>query len=274
MKYNSRADVKQAKDSFNWLTQPSQVNAYVAKPNPHPQLYFCESCQIIQAVPSKHCKLCEGCCAKFDHHCVFINKCVGLKNHRTFILFLITTIICEFAFFHAIVVYMINQNEEIKLFNFNKDIENQTSLIYLCFSSRFNVRLIAVSFVNLFTTIMVITLLWYQLKYIALGYTTVFGPPSFLFKSMKELKTPSAAILFRLKNIFTFFFESEEENQKLYFKYQKECWAHAPAGSVYDGLYPRDVLPMGFNYSSSNNLNNSNGNSSSMKDNHVEIELK
>lgn len=273
MKFNTRADAKQAKDSFNWLIQPSLVNAYVAKPNPHPQLYFCESCQIIQAVPSKHCKLCEGCCTKFDHHCVFINKCVGLKNHRTFILFLITTILCEFAFFHAIIVYMINQNEEIRLYNLNKDVENQISLIYLCFASRFHVRLIAVSFINVFTTFMVITLLSYQLKYIALGYTTQFGPPSFLFKSIKELKTSSGAILFRLKNLFIFFFESDEENSKLYFKYQKECWAHAPAGSIYDGLYPKDSFPIGFNYPNTNSLNG-NGNKSSMKDGHVEIDLK
>ena len=155
----------------------------------------------------------------------------------------------------------------------NKDVENQISLIYLCFASRFHVRLIAVSFINVFTTFMVITLLSYQLKYVALGYTTQFGPPSFLFKSIKELKTSSGAILFRLKNLFIFFFESDEENSKLYFKYQKECWAHAPAGSIYDGLYPKDSFPIGFNYPNTNSLNG-NGNKSSMKDGHVEIDLK
>ena len=101
------------------------------------------------------------------------------------------------------------------------------------------------------------------------------GSRAFLFldKSIKELKTSSGAILFRLKNLFIFFFESDEENSKLYFKYQKECWAHAPAGSIYDGLYPKDSFPIGFNYPNTNSLNG-NGNKSSMKDGHVEIDLK
>lgn len=40
---------------------------------------------------SKHCSLCKCCIAKNDHHCVWINNCVGYLNHRYFLLFLIST---------------------------------------------------------------------------------------------------------------------------------------------------------------------------------------
>ncbi|WFD44847.1 protein S-acyltransferase [Malassezia psittaci] len=36
-----------------------------------------------------HCKTCKMCVLKFDHHCPWINQCVGLGNERYFILFML-----------------------------------------------------------------------------------------------------------------------------------------------------------------------------------------
>jgi palmitoyltransferase len=33
--------------------------------------------------------ICNKCVEKFDHHCVYINNCLGHRNHKYFILFLI-----------------------------------------------------------------------------------------------------------------------------------------------------------------------------------------
>ncbi|GAM25291.1 hypothetical protein SAMD00019534_084660, partial [Acytostelium subglobosum LB1] len=40
-------------------------------------------------IRSKHCKRCNACILKYDHHCFFIGQCVGLHNHKAFCLFLL-----------------------------------------------------------------------------------------------------------------------------------------------------------------------------------------
>lgn len=48
---------------------------------------FCTSCEIVIPERTKHCKLCEGCCRGFDHHCLWLMNCVGYRNHRFFVIF-------------------------------------------------------------------------------------------------------------------------------------------------------------------------------------------
>lgn len=49
---------------------------------------------------SHHCRACKTCTLKFDHHCPWLNQCVGLGNERYFVLFM-----SWLAFGCSIVVY-------------------------------------------------------------------------------------------------------------------------------------------------------------------------
>lgn len=60
--------------------------------------YFCFFCRTLWSSSSVHCMTCQRCVEGFDHHCPFMNNCIGYKNHGSFLLFLL------FSFFYTIAV--------------------------------------------------------------------------------------------------------------------------------------------------------------------------
>ena len=49
----------------------------------------CKTCDISRPPKASHCGLCGHCVRGFDHHCHIFNTCVGRRNLRVFVLFLV-----------------------------------------------------------------------------------------------------------------------------------------------------------------------------------------
>lgn len=49
---------------------------------------YCTICYNDQPLRAKHCKQCGTCIATFDHHCPFIDNCIGEKNKLMFFWFI------------------------------------------------------------------------------------------------------------------------------------------------------------------------------------------
>ncbi|KAM8866291.1 palmitoyltransferase ZDHHC12-A [Synchiropus picturatus] len=49
----------------------------------------CGYCLLQQPMRARHCQTCGRCVRRFDHHCPWIENCVGEGNHRCFLLYLL-----------------------------------------------------------------------------------------------------------------------------------------------------------------------------------------
>jgi len=55
------------------------------------EMRFCKKCQARKPDRAHHCSTCRRCVLKMDHHCPWLATCIGLRNHKAFLLFLVYT---------------------------------------------------------------------------------------------------------------------------------------------------------------------------------------
>lgn len=67
---------------------------------------FCTSCMMRKPMRANHCFSCNACIAKQDHHSIWINGCIGARNHPYFVLFLVAlNFLCIWMFYGSIVYW-------------------------------------------------------------------------------------------------------------------------------------------------------------------------
>ena len=71
---------------------------------------FCTKCMLNTQVLTKHCGYCNRCCYKFDHHCKWLNNCIGEYNYFHFLK------LCVFLIIYMILsIFIINWDSVHKI---------------------------------------------------------------------------------------------------------------------------------------------------------------
>ncbi|KAL0882078.1 hypothetical protein ABMA27_000651 [Loxostege sticticalis] len=131
-------------------------------------LQFCTVCNGYKAPRSHHCRKCGRCVMKMDHHCPWINCCVGHANHCYFLVFLCSAVV---GCLHAAIVLSICVYHAINRIWYIHNGTGREPMIYLTLSTLL-LTLLAVGMAA-GVVLAVGALLYFQAKSILNNRTTI-----------------------------------------------------------------------------------------------------